>query len=92
MLNISLSISQPFEFPQLRIFAYICAPNLVGLFTLSMSTFLSSLYILDISPLPDRGGVGENHLIFYKVSLCPNDSVLCIIEILQFHEVPFINY
>jgi hypothetical protein len=53
MLNISLSDSQPLEIPLLRI---LCLDLyslffLIRLFGLFMSSFLSSLYILDINPL-----------------------------------------
>ena len=54
MLNISLSASQPLEIPLLRIL-FNTASFLVGLFGLLVSNFLSSLYILDISPLSDVG-------------------------------------
>jgi hypothetical protein len=57
MLNISLGASQPFEIPQLRIFFFFSyVPHfLIGLFGSLESNFLSSLYILDISPLSDVG-------------------------------------
>ena len=54
MLNISLGAFQPFSIPQLRIL-YLCTPFLIVLFGSLESNFLSSLYILDISPLSDVG-------------------------------------
>jgi len=61
MLNISLGVSQPFEIPQLRIlylalypiFWFTRTPFLIGLLGSLESKFLSSLYILDTSPLLD---------------------------------------
>ena len=55
MLNISLGASQPFKFPQLRILCLALTPFLIGLFGSLESTFLSSLYLSDISPLLDVG-------------------------------------
>ena len=53
MLNI---FSQPFDIPQVRILCLALSPIfLMGLFDFLESTFLSSLYILDISPLSDLG-------------------------------------
>ena len=58
MLNISLGASQPFKFLQLRILCLALFPILkIGLFGSLESNFLSSLYILDISPLSDVGFV-----------------------------------
>lgn len=54
MLNISLSVSQAFEIPLLRSFCLDLYPIFkVGLFGFLISSFLSSLYILDIEYLPD---------------------------------------
>ena len=48
--------SQPFCIPQLRILCLALNPIfLMGLFEFLESIFLSSLYILDISPLSDLG-------------------------------------
>ena len=55
MLNISLGASQPFDFSQLRILFSPVTHFLIGLFGSLESNFLSSLYILDISPLSDVG-------------------------------------
>ena len=55
MLNISLDASQPFRIPQLRILRLALYPILIGLFDYLESNFLSSLCILDISPLLDVG-------------------------------------
>jgi hypothetical protein len=51
MLSIFSGASQPFGIPRVRI---LCLA-LMGLFDFLESTFLSSLYILDISPLSDLG-------------------------------------
>ena len=56
MLNNSLGASQPFDIPQLRILCLALYPIFkIGLFVSLESNFLSSLYILDISPLSDVG-------------------------------------
>ena len=56
MLNISLSASQPFGIPQLRILCLALCPILkIELFVSLESNFLSSLYIFDINPLSDVG-------------------------------------
>jgi hypothetical protein len=56
MLNIFSDASQPFGIPQVRILGLALSPIfLMGLFDFLESTFLSSLYILDISPLSDLG-------------------------------------
>jgi hypothetical protein len=55
MLNISLGASQPFSICQLKIVYLYLYPILMGLFGSLDSKFLSSLSILDISPLPDVG-------------------------------------
>jgi hypothetical protein len=67
MLNISLGASQPFEIPQLRILCLAVYPILIGLFGSLESNFLSSLYILDISPLSNVGLVK----IFSQSVGCP---------------------
>jgi hypothetical protein len=61
----------------------------MGLFGSLESSFLSSLYILDISPLLD---VGLVKIFSQSVGclFCPTDSVLCLTEALQFYEVPFV--
>jgi hypothetical protein len=56
MLNIFSGVSQPFGIPQVRILCLALSTIfLMGLFDFLESTFLSSLYILDISPLSDLG-------------------------------------
>jgi hypothetical protein len=55
---------------------------LIGLFGSLESSFLSSLYILDISPLSD---VGLEKIFSQSVGylpFCPIDSVLCLTEAL----------
>jgi len=61
----------------------------LGLFVSPESKFLSSLYILDISPLSDVGLVDIFPIRW--LMFCPNDSVLCLTEALQFYEVPFVE-
>jgi len=75
MLNIPLGASQPFDIPQLRILCLALYPILMGLFDSPESNFLSSLYIIDISPLSD---VGKDIFPIYWLQYCPNDSVLCL--------------
>ena len=60
---------------------------LIGLFDSLESNFLSSLCILDISPLSD---VGLVKILSQSVGchFCLLDSVLSLTENLQFHEVP----
>jgi hypothetical protein len=55
MLNISLGASQSFGIPQLRIICLDLYLFLVGLFGSLEPNFMSSLYILDISPLSEVG-------------------------------------
>jgi hypothetical protein len=56
MLNIFSDASQSFGISYLRILCSALYPILkIGLFDFLESIFLSSLYILDISPLPDLG-------------------------------------
>ena len=59
MLDISLGASRPFAIPQLKVLCLdlylIFLKKKIGLFGLLESNFLSSLYILDISPLLDVG-------------------------------------
>jgi hypothetical protein len=63
---------------------------LTGLFGFVVVGFLSSLYILDISPLLDV----ELVKTFFPICRFPIyciDCVLCLTQSFQFHEVPFIN-
>ena len=54
----SLSVFQPFYIPLLRVLYLGLHPIfLIGLFVLSMTNFLSSLYILKISPVSNVGFV-----------------------------------
>ena len=75
MLDISLGASLPFNIPQLRILCLALYPILIGLFGSLESNFLSSLCILDISPLSDpRNKIKDtemnqhtfSHLVFDK--------------------------
>jgi hypothetical protein len=64
--------------------------SLVGLFDFLESTFLSSLYILDISPLSDLGLV---KIFSQSVGglFCLIDNVFCLTEALQLYEVLCVN-
>jgi hypothetical protein len=64
---------------------------LIRLFGVLESNFLSSLYILDISPLFDVGLVGKDLFPICWLPFCLIDSVLCLTEALQFYEVLFVN-
>ena len=63
----------------------------IGLCNLLVSNFLSSLYILEIRPLTNVGGVGEALFPFCRLPFCLVDNVLCFTEAFQFQEVPFNN-
>jgi hypothetical protein len=62
----------------------------MGLFEFLESSFLSSLYILNISPLSDLGLV---KILSQSVGgfFCLIDRVSCLTEALQFYEVPFVS-
>lgn len=56
--------------------AYLCTSFLkIGLFGLFMSNFLSSLNVLDISPVRCR--VGEGIFLICSLLHCPIDGILC---------------
>jgi hypothetical protein len=57
---------------------------LIGLFDFLESSFLSSLYILDISPL-FRIGKDPSPICWWP--FCLIDSVFCLVESLQFYKV-----
>ena len=63
---------------------------LMGLLEFLWSSFLSSLYILDIIFLSD---LGLKKILSQSVGglFCLIDSVFCLTEILQFYEVPCVN-
>jgi hypothetical protein len=65
MLNISLSISQPFEIPLLRIFVVVVVFRSIGLIGLLVSGFLGALYILEISHLLDVRGWQKSFPVLY---------------------------
>ena len=67
MLNIFLDASQTFDIPQLIILCLDLYPLLIELFDSLESNFLSSLYILDTSPLSD---VGLIKIFFQSVGYC----------------------
>lgn len=84
MLNICLSESPPFEFPLLRILYLDLYPILNWVFTFwNLGFFLSISYILDISSLSDEYLV-KIFLLFWRLPLCLNDSVLCCTEAFRF--------
>jgi hypothetical protein len=65
---------RPFDIPQLKILCLTLNPFLIGLFDSLESNFLSSSYILEISPLLYVGFVK----IFFSICLllfCPIDRV-----------------
>ena len=64
MLNVSFSVFQSFEILLLIILCLDLYPILIGLFDILMSNFLSSLYLLEISPL---SYVGLVKIFSYKV-------------------------
>jgi hypothetical protein len=85
------SASWSFRIPLLRnlclaLFSIFILGYLVSL----KVAFLSSLYILDISPLSDVGLVKIFSPIC-RLPICPIGGVLCLTEAFQFHEVLFIN-
>ena len=55
MMNSSICASWPFDIPQLRILCLALYPIFNRVIDSLESNFLSSLYILDISPLSDVG-------------------------------------
>jgi hypothetical protein len=83
-LNISLGASQTFDTPLLWILSLV-------LYTIFLVViFLSSLYILDISPLSDVGLVKFFPPTF-SLPICLIGYVFCLTEAFQFHEVTLIN-
>jgi hypothetical protein len=62
------------------------APPL-GAFVSLESNLLSSLYMLNISPLSDLGLVK----IFSQSVGCLIDSILCLAEALRFYEIPVVD-
>ena len=79
MLNNSLSVSWPFKILLLRILCLDLYLILMGLFGILMSSFLSSLYILDIRPLSDVGLV-EDLFPLCSMPFCFIDSACCLTE------------
>ena len=62
----------------------------MGLVEFLWSSFLNSLYILDISFLSDLE-LEKNPFPICWWPFCLIDSVFCLTEVLQFYEVPFVN-
>ena len=62
----------------------------ICLFVLLMTSFLCSLYILEMSLLSDVGLV-KIFFPFCRLPFCLGNCVLCFTEAFQFQEVPFIN-
>jgi hypothetical protein len=83
-----LWVSLQFEPPQLRIL-YLCTPFLIGLLGSLESNFLSSLYILEYKP---SMGYRVGKVLLPICWFCPIDSVLSLIEVLQFYEIPFVYF
>jgi hypothetical protein len=84
-----LGASQPFSIPKLRIFVYLCTPFLTAVFSFLKSKFLSSLCILDVSPLSDL----ELVKILSKSVGCLVVllTVFYLTEVLQFYEIPLVS-
>jgi hypothetical protein len=78
----SLGASWPFDIPQLRILCLALYPFLIGLFGSLESNFLSSLYILDISPLLD---VGLVTIFSQSVSCCFAPLTVFIFNLPSWH-------
>jgi hypothetical protein len=79
------------EHPLLCLLSPGIGPNfLIRLFEFLESTFLSSLYILDISAISDLGLV-KNPFPICWWPFCFIDSVLCLTEVLQCYEVPLVD-
>jgi hypothetical protein len=72
--------SQPFEIPLLRILC-LALYIFIGLFVLLVSNFLSSLYILDISPLSDGQLVKS---LSQKLLFCSIDSIFALQKLFHF--------
>lgn len=86
LLSISLIAEDGcwFEFPLLRILYLDLYPILNWVFTFwNLGFFLSISYILDISSLSDEYLV-KIFLLFWRLPLCLNDSVLCCTEAFRF--------
>jgi hypothetical protein len=72
-------------------FRCIMVPHfLVELFVSLESEFLSSLYVLDISPLSKVGGA--DLFTICSLQFCPIDSGLCLTEALQCYDVHFLIF
>jgi hypothetical protein len=83
MFNISLRLLGPLS----RSFCLALYPFLIGLFGVLMSSFFSSLYILDVSPLSnvELVKIFSHSLGCYFVLL----KAPLALEAFQYHEVPF---
>jgi hypothetical protein len=90
MLNISLSVSQLLEVPPLRILCFNMLPIFNWIIWFLISSVFSSLHILDIRLLLDVELV-KIFSPYCRLLFCPIDSVFCLVEALQFHEVPILN-
>jgi hypothetical protein len=70
MLNISLSVSQPFEILLLRILYFNLSPIFNWIFWFVETQFLEFLHILEISLVPDVESVkGFSHSVGYHFVL-----------------------
>jgi hypothetical protein len=86
---VSVTPSMGVLFPILRRGKELCIPFLMGLFDFLESIFLSSLYILDTSPLSDLGLV---KILSQSVGgLFVLLTVSFALQTLQFYELPFVD-
>jgi hypothetical protein len=89
MLNTFSGASQTFVIPRVKVLCLALSPIFNGFFEFLEPSFLSSLYILDISPLSDLGLV---KILSHSVGgLFVLLTVFCLTEALQFYEVPFFD-
>lgn len=86
-----VSVSWPFKIPLLIIICLDLNFILIRLFGLLILIFLSSLYILSISPWSDVESLKIfSHSVGCHLPCFPINSVLCLIGAFQFHVAPFI--
>ena len=88
MLNISLSVSQPFEIPLLRILFWSVSHFLKALFGF-LCMVSSDLCVFDINSL-FYVELMKTFSHFVGCCFCFIDSALQLTEAFQFHEAPFI--
>jgi hypothetical protein len=87
MLNISLSTPQQLRDSSVKNSLFSSVPHFfIRLFGLLVTTFLSSLYILDIRPLSD-----VTLLKIFSQSVDCLFALFIVSFAFPFHEIPFIN-